>query len=173
MDEPCVVLHQSLVVSISYYSPCISNHIHFLHGSQPQLGLLFMGFLKHNTSKGSAYEHSDCIVRPPQPHLGNHDMAGFRQWLSHQIWGKYEIMDCCIRSLSHHASCFHMTTLLFPCHSWFVGWTCTSRWSWWLLMDIRSSLSVVWSSPRSQFHLLPTDLSNGHLMPFPLARLRE
>lgn len=74
MDEPCMVLHQSPVVGISYYSLCILNHIHFFHVSQTQLGLLFMGFLKHNTSKGSAYEHSNCIA----PNL----FLGIMTWLA-------------------------------------------------------------------------------------------
>lgn len=62
MDEPCVVLHQSPVVSISYYSLCVSNHIHFHHVSQTQLGFLFMGFLKHSTTKASMYECSSCLA---------------------------------------------------------------------------------------------------------------
>lgn len=61
MDESCVALHQSAVVSISYYSHCVSNHIHFHHVSQTQLGFLFMGFLKHNLTKGSAFECSSCV----------------------------------------------------------------------------------------------------------------
>lgn len=73
MDEPRVVLHQSPVVSISYYSPCVSNHIHFHHVSRTQLGFLFMEFLKHTTTKGSALERSRCAAH--NLFVGIRDMA--------------------------------------------------------------------------------------------------
>lgn len=168
MDEPCVVLHQSPVVSISYYSPCISNHIHFHHASQTQLRLLFMGFVKQDTTKGSAYKRSSCVA----PNL----FLGIMTWLAlDDDWVIRYGADMRLWTVpfARSAPAPHVSTWLLSPLLWVFGADPHKLWSWWPLMDTRSSLSVGWRYPRSQFHLLPTDLSNGHLMPLPLARLRE
>lgn len=128
-------------------------------------------FSSTTLQRATAYERSSCVA----PNL----FLGIMTWLTldndwvirygadMRLW----TVPFACSAPAHHVSTWLPITP--PLCSFFLGRTCTSRWSWWPLMDVRSSLSLVWRYRRSQFHLLPTDLSNRHLMPLALARLGE